>query len=285
MPDIRKHLGTGHPFALFIPVDSGKHRGNPRIEMRDKLDTRSKPSSYKAAILIWLGLWTIILAFIAHRYMALTEIPAADVTYVPTGPPETLPQFVPPETTVILVDEEQPSTSHPSSTATTAPEAPLPTVTPGWVAATSPPTRMVAPSIGLDSPVVPVGWYVEESEQGTQVVWEVASYAAGWHVNSAYPANGGNIVLSGHNNTAGEVFRYLMDLERGDQIRLYADDTVYPYTVVGKMLLEEKGMPLEIRRQNAQWIAPTDDERLTLVTCWPYSTYTHRLIIIASPIR
>lgn len=285
MPGIRNHLGAGPPLALFSRVDGGKHPRNPTRKVRDKLDIRNKPSSYKAAILIWLGLWTIILAFIAYRYTALNEIPAADVTYVPAGPPETLPEFIPPEATVIPVDEKRPSTSHPSSTATTTAEVPLPTVTPGWVAATSPPTRIVAPSIGLDSPVVPVAWYVEESEQGTQVLWEVARYAAGWHVNSAYPGNGGNIVLSGHNNTAGEVFRYLMDLERGDEIRLYVDDTVYPYTVVGKMLLEEKGMPLEIRRQNAQWIAPTDDERLTLVTCWPYSTYTHRLIIIASPMR
>ena len=48
-------------------------------------------------------------------------------------------------------------------------------------------------------------------------------------------------------------------------------------------LLEEKGMPEEVRRSNAQWIAPTDDERVTLVTCWPYTSNTHRLVIVAKP--
>jgi len=40
---------------------------------------------------------------------------------------------------------------------------------------------------------------------------------------------------------------------------------------------------MEERRENAKWIAPTDYERLTLVSCWPYTTYTHRLIVIAAP--
>jgi LPXTG-site transpeptidase (sortase) family protein len=28
----------------------------------------------------------------------------------------------------------------------------------------------------------------------------------------------------------------------------------------------------------------TPDERVTLITCWPYTTYTHRLIVIGKPI-
>jgi sortase A len=39
-----------------------------------------------------------------------------------------------------------------------------------------------------------------------------------------------------------------------------------------------------VRLQNAQWIQPTTDERLTLVTCWPYNDNSHRLIIVARPI-
>ena len=116
-------------------------------------------------------------------------------------------------------------------------------------------------------------------------MWEVASNAAGWHVNSEYPGNGGNVVLSGHNNIEGEVFRDLIDLEEGDTVRLFVDDAVYRYEVAAKMLLEEEGMPIEVRRRNAEWIAPTDYERLTLVSCWPYSTYTHRLIVVAAPVK
>jgi sortase A len=44
-------------------------------------------------------------------------------------------------------------------------------------------------------------------------------------------------------------------------------------------------MPLSVRRKNAQWIMPTGDERLTLVTCWPYEWpgNSHRVIVVARP--
>jgi sortase A len=137
----------------------------------------------------------------------------------------------------------------------------------------------VIPAIELDAPVVPVGWTI--TDEG--LAWDVADYAAGWHRTSAYPGRIGNTVLSGHHNIKGQVFRYLIDLEPGDEVFLYVGDTVYHYVVTEKHLLEEKGMPEEVRRRNAQWIAPTDDERLTLVTCWPYTSNTHRLIIVAKP--
>ena len=49
--------------------------------------------------------------------------------------------------------------------------------------------------------------------------------------------------------------------------------------------LEEAGMPLKVRQKNAQWIMPTGDERLTLVTCWPYEWpgNSHRVIVVARP--
>lgn len=171
------------------------------------------------------------------------------------------------------------------ATATPSPP-PTPTSTPtrtptpsGPPPASAPPDRIVIPAIGLDAPVVPVGWTV--TNEGP--VWDVADYAAGWHKTSAYPGHGGNTVLSGHHNIKGEVFRYLIDLEPGDEVFLYVGKTAYHYMVTEKHLLEEKGMPEEVRRRNAQWIAPTDDERLTLVTCWPYASNTHRLIIVAKP--
>jgi sortase A len=39
----------------------------------------------------------------------------------------------------------------------------------------------------------------------------------------------------------------------------------------------------EKRLENARWIGPFPDERLTLVTCWPYTNNTHRVIVIAKP--
>jgi sortase A len=111
----------------------------------------------------------------------------------------------------------------------------------------------------------------------------VAEYAAGWHKDSALPGGGGNIVLSGHHNTRGEVFRYIVDLDVGDTVTLYADDRPYTYTVESRFVLRDKGASEERRQQNAHWIGAFPDERLTLVTCWPYTSNTHRVIVIAKP--
>jgi sortase A len=50
------------------------------------------------------------------------------------------------------------------------------------------------------------------------------------------------------------------------------------------MILPEKYEQLDVRMNNAQWILPSVDERLTLISCWPYESNTHRLIIVARPI-
>ncbi len=145
------------------------------------------------------------------------------------------------------------------------------------------PDRIVIPSINLDAPVVPVGWHIEEQNDQKISVWDVPDNAAGWHKTSTYPGNPGNVVLNGHHNIRGEVFRYLIELEPGARILLYVGNTVYYYSVSEKQLIKERGEPPEVRYRNAKWIAPTTDERLTLVTCWPYTSNTHRLIIVARP--
>jgi sortase A len=155
------------------------------------------------------------------------------------------------------------------------------------VAVAAPPApvnRLVAENIGLDTSIVEVRWNTVMQE-GIQVnVWTVADYAAGWHQNSNLPGQGGNIVLSGHHNIKGEVFRYIVDLEIGDTLTLYMGDQAFNYKVQDKFIVKDKGEPQEVRIANARWIGPFDDERLTLVTCWPYTDNTHRVIVIAKPV-
>jgi sortase A len=151
--------------------------------------------------------------------------------------------------------------------------------------AQEPPTRIVAPSIKLDAKIVTMGWEMVDN-RGTMVPeWVVPKNAAGWHMNSALPGHEENIVISGHHNIDGKVFRYVIDLGMGDEIQVYADDIPYTYTVTEKYILKEAGMPLDVRKKNAQWIMPTGDERLTLVTCWPYEYpgNSHRVIVVARP--
>jgi sortase A len=178
-------------------------------------------------------------------------------------------------------------TARPTARTTVTPlPPPSPTPTPsGPPAATDPPSRIVAPDIKLDADVVPMNWEMVDRRGVMVSEWVVPANAAGWHANSALPGNGENVVLSGHNNIDGKVFRYLVDLEPGNKVTLYAGGVAYDYTVSEKYILKEAGMPFDVRQRNAQWIMPAGEERLTLVTCWPYEWpgNSHRVIVVARP--
>jgi sortase A len=146
------------------------------------------------------------------------------------------------------------------------------------------PQRIVIPRLALDAPVRRVDLEQIEVEGQTFYQWQVPySREAGWHSDSARLGAAGNIVLNGHHNIYGEVFRYLVDLEIGDEIVLYDEGEAFTYTVQQQLLLPEYGEPIEVRLANAAWMEPTAEARLTLVTCWPYSGNTHRLIVVAVP--
>lgn len=178
--------------------------------------------------------------------------------------------------------------STPTPTATSTPtQTPLPTATPTpnlYPPANSSPTRIVIPAISLDSPIEEAGWSQQAIEGQTITAWDVVAYAVGWHKNSAKPGHIGNIVLSGHHNILGEVFRYIVDLEPGDEITVYADERPYYYVVEDKFIVKDKGESEEVRKANARWIGHFNDQRLTMVTCWPYNSNTHRVIVIAKPV-
>jgi sortase A len=146
------------------------------------------------------------------------------------------------------------------------------------------PTRLVIESVGIDSEVVPVGWQIVEQAGRRFSIWHVADFAVGWHETSAPLGQPGNTVMAGHHNVKGEVFRDLVNVEVGDKVEVYVGDQRFVYQIELKTIVKEKGEPLEVRQRNAQWISSTDDERLTLVTCWPYTNNTHRVIVVAKPI-
>jgi LPXTG-site transpeptidase (sortase) family protein len=171
----------------------------------------------------------------------------------------------------------------PDSPAQLSPKAPIvptPTAVPDPVDRT--PRRIVIPAIDLDAPIEAVGWHVVNGVSA----WDVPDrFAAGWLKTSAVPGQPGNTVLDGHHNIAGEVFRRLVDLKPGDEIDVFTSDEVFAYKVITRQILKERDAPYEMRVKNAQWIMPTDDERVTLVTCWPYTGNSHRLIIVAKPLK
>lgn len=191
------------------------------------------------------------------------------------------PQHVPPTAIQTASTGTSTPTRFPTRSAASTPTAtqvPSPTPTPAL------PTRIVVPAIDVDAPVEPVSWESVNVNGQTKTAWEVpGKYAAGWHKTSAPLGEPGNTVLNGHNTTHGEVFRDLYTLETGDGIIVYSNAVSYTYTISQTLILPEAGQPLEVRRENARYILPTDDERLTLVTCHPYASLRNRLIVIARP--
>jgi sortase A len=148
-----------------------------------------------------------------------------------------------------------------------------------------PPQRLVIARLNLDAPVEPVGMVSSNVAPGV-VEWDVPDHrAAGWLNTSAAFGLAGNTVLDGHHNIKGEVFRNLWTLQAGDEIRLYAGGESRSYRVDEVLLLPEKDQPLAVRLANARYIQPTNDERLTLITCWPYENNTHRVVVVAKPMN
>ncbi len=160
------------------------------------------------------------------------------------------------------------------------------TSTPAPVTAPEPavPDRIVIPAIDLDAPVTLASEKIVRIGGNEYEQWDAPNlYAAGWHSTSAALGLPGNTVLDGHNNIYGAVFARLQDLSQGDAIEVYSGEQVFQYRITNVMILPESGQPVEQRLENARWLSRSEDERLTLVTCWPNDSNTHRLIVVAVP--
>lgn len=114
------------------------------------------------------------------------------------------------------------------------------------------------PRLGLNAPVV----------QGDD--WEALKRGVGQHIGSANPGETGNLVLSGHNDIYGEVFRHLDQLEPGDEIVILTAETRYVYTVTQRQLVAPTFVEV---------MFPTADATITLISCYPYMINTQRIII------
>ncbi len=147
--------------------------------------------------------------------------------------------------------------------------------------------RLLIPALQLDIPVLAMGWHVVEDANGAHSEWDVIDNAAGHHIDSVYPGEAGNVVLSGHNNIGGAVFRTLcvigepgVDFGLGDDMILVDEaGRRFTYQVNGWQRMPEANASLAARQENARYMAPTNDAQLTLVTCWPPTSNTHRVVV------
>lgn len=146
------------------------------------------------------------------------------------------------------------------------------------------PDFLEIPSIRVEALIVPIDHVEAELEGVTFRLWLAPwGYRVGWHSSSSLLGVGGNTVLNGHHNAYQKVFEHLIDVEEGDLVIVSSGDHHFQYVVTTKVIFPERWQTFEARMANTVWIEPTADERITLVTCWPATTNTHRLIIVAEP--
>jgi len=144
------------------------------------------------------------------------------------------------------------------------------------------PNRLEIPALKLDTAVAEKGWQDVTQKDGAQIsVWDDVRNAAGWHKDSAVPGAVGNMVFSGHNNVYGSVFRDLYKLKGGETVYVWKDHVRYAYIIDKVKVAPEKYANTKQRANNAAYLEQTDDQRLTLITCWPPNGNTHRVFVTA----
>ena len=146
------------------------------------------------------------------------------------------------------------------------------------------PTRIDIPAIKVKAKVLPVGPGKTVSNFGLE--WTSPnSKNVGWHNYSGQLGQARNMVMNGHNNIYGSVFRKLYTLKAGDLITISSPSYWRTYVVSEVLILKERGEPYEVLQQNASYISPlVTEDRLTLVSCWPETSNTHRVIVLAKPV-
>lgn len=165
------------------------------------------------------------------------------------------------------------------------PAGPVAEATPPVAPDMPPAVHVAVAAVGIDTSVVEVVPAKSESHGRTVFTWTVADWAAGHHITSADPGEGGNIILTGHDDVRGEVFRGLHDIQLGDQVQLTSPAGVFTYAVTEIHVREYRNASPEELIAAGRFLAPMPEERVTLVTCWPYGIDTHRIIVVAKPIE
>jgi sortase A len=104
--------------------------------------------------------------------------------------------------------------------------------------------------------------------------WDQLKRGVGQHVGSGNPGENGNMVLSAHNDIYGQIFRYLDQLQSGDEIIIQTDVRSYTYIIDKETQLVD---PTAVQVMDS-----TTDPTITLISCYPYLVNSQRIIIKAS---
>jgi sortase (surface protein transpeptidase) len=147
------------------------------------------------------------------------------------------------------------------------------------------PVRLQIPDIEMDVPVTPMEWHVITVGGTRTTAWDVPLDSLGWHPNSAGAGAKGNVLLSGRQADGDALLEPLalgsikpgqdviLTDENGAEFTYRIREVSEPIPVSGATE-EEEALALE-------YVAPTDEAELTLISGWPEFTTTHRIFAVA----
>lgn len=123
------------------------------------------------------------------------------------------------------------------------------------------PLRLIVPRLNVDQTII----------QG--VDWEALRQGIGQVPNGATPVDeNSNIVLAAHNDIYGEYFRYLDQLEAGDQFQIQTRTQTFTYTVTGWEIVDPSAVEV---------MDPRGRPTATLISCYPYRVNNKRIVVFA----
>ena len=103
--------------------------------------------------------------------------------------------------------------------------------------------------------------------------WEQLKKGVGHYIRSANPGEGGNVVLSAHNDIHGEIFRDLDQLDEGDLVILFSERQSYTYVVTDVLIVE----PTQV-----EFLESSTESTTTLISCYPYLVDNKRIVVRAN---
>ena len=108
---------------------------------------------------------------------------------------------------------------------------------------------------------------------GEGIDMKTLKYAAGHFPDTPYPGEEGNCSIAGHRSyTYNQFFNRLDEVDEGDKIIMQTKNGEFTYEVYKKFVV----LPEDVSVLN-----DTEGEELTLITCTPVRSATHRVIIKA----
>lgn len=149
-----------------------------------------------------------------------------------------------------------------------------------------PPMRIAIPAIDINARIdeSPLETWTDDTGRA-RARWQDPGRAVGHLAGTGLPGGSDNIVLTGHNNWMGEVFRRLPELRQGDEIILYTETGEHQYRVAERWIVPYRRDPARGEARLRNYTKSTVGEQLTLISCYPYLTNADRIVIIAEPVR